>query len=116
MKCFEPDYLGNIRLCLLLRKRSQAKQHFGSLGERLGGEFVIGVSSEIADDDVVNRLTILTAVDFNTPVFTLEDLNGGQSFRLESVGIQCSDSSTYATKHCEIWPGACHLVSFIHWH
>jgi len=85
LKCFEPDYLWNIRLCLLLRERSQAEQHFGALGERLGGNFVIGVSSEIADDDVVDRLTILTAIDFNTPVFALEDLNGGQSFRLESI-------------------------------
>ena len=55
-------------LPLLLGVRSQAEKHLSSLGERFGSEFFIGVLSEVAADEGIDGLTILTGVDFNTPV------------------------------------------------
>lgn len=74
--------------CLRLRIRSQAEKYLGSLRERLVRKCSIGVFGEVAAYEGIYGLTVLTGVDFNTLILALEELDGGQRFRLESVESQ----------------------------
>jgi hypothetical protein len=65
--------------------RSQTEKHLSCLGEPLGGKFFIGVLSEVASNEGIDGLAVLTGVDFNTLASALEEINRGQCLGLEGV-------------------------------
>ena len=42
----------------------------------MAGEYTIGVPGQVADDEVIDGLAVLSGVNFDTFVFAPEELNG----------------------------------------
>jgi hypothetical protein len=79
---------GRLGRDVCLGVRSQPEENFRPLGERLGGEFAIGVIGEVLADECIDGLPVLTGVHFHTFAPALEVFHGGQRLGFESVESQ----------------------------
>ena len=85
---FAPRRVLKYDLSFLFRIGSQTEKNLRSFSERFGGEFAVRELGQVAFDEGIDGLTILTGVDFHTLAAGFESLNDGKGLRLEGVESQ----------------------------